>query len=58
MTNDPNFRIISSSEKSSEKISEPDVALSVELLRRFQCLNRKDKLEVIQFASQLASSPR
>jgi hypothetical protein len=58
MSNDSSFTGITGDEKPSEETGESDDLLGLKLLKAFLLLNRKDKLEVIHFVSQLASSRR
>jgi hypothetical protein len=57
MSNDSNFRVIIGGEKpSSENQIDPDVVLSLELIKGFRLLSHDSKLEVIRLVKELASS--
>jgi hypothetical protein len=58
MSDDSRFRIITGGDTSSEETREPDHELSLELLKGFVLLNRKDQMKVIHLVSQLTSSSR
>jgi hypothetical protein len=56
MSKNSDFTVTSGNEALSNHPRESDDALSLQLLREFLSLSRKDKLKVIHFVSGLASS--
>jgi hypothetical protein len=57
MSKNSDFTVTSGNEAFSNHTRESDDALSLQLLREFLRLSRKDKLKTIHFVSGLASSP-
>jgi hypothetical protein len=57
MTEDQKLRLITGGEKLLGE-SDPNTVLGLALVKSFMLCNREDKLKIIQFANQLASSGR
>jgi hypothetical protein len=58
MSDESNFRVISGGNAAENQENDPDVALGLVLMKGFLSLNRKQKLQVIEFLNRLASSSR
>ena len=58
MSDESNFRVILGGKAAENQENDPDVVLGLALMKGFLSLDRKQKLQVIEFLNRLASSSR